>query len=331
VTAWTVAFVGTRLRATLLLVGVSGAESVRPPAEGEVLLSGAALVGTRRRAMLSLVCAFRAKSVRPPAEAELLSLCVAKEKVTKEKGHPAYALSGLLPGKYAAGLRGLSTGHPALTPNWPASLPATLRAFLHPAAASEGTPGRAARILRVLFRRARSRTEHKSDALLWPLPFSSSPSAGQDGPLLCRRPCAAMSRGRQAAQQASTGMSMPFRPDRSPVEKPGPGSRTCRPGMGGKRQAGWPFSLATQRESNSGAIGARTLFALDARTSESIARKRAPTSATSERSDSGYAGGRKLFALNAAKASRTRFAPTVAGGRTLFAVRPVNRIAGTFE
>jgi hypothetical protein len=198
------------------------------------------------------------------------------------------------------------------------------------------------------------------------LPFSSSPSAGQDGPLLCRRPCAAVSRGRQAAQQASTRMSMPFRPDRSPVEKPGPGSRTCRPGMGGKRQAGWPFSLATQRESNSGAIGARTLFALDAqtsksiarqraptsatsersdsgyaggrklfaldaRTSESIARKRAPTSATSERSDSGYAGGRKLFALNAAKASRTRFAPTVAGGRTLFAVRPVNRIAGTFE
>jgi hypothetical protein len=25
-----------------------------------------------------------------------------------------------------------------LTPNWPASLPATLRAFLHPSAASEG-------------------------------------------------------------------------------------------------------------------------------------------------------------------------------------------------
>jgi len=80
-------------------------------------------------------------------------------------------------------------------------------------------------------------------------------------------PCAAVSRGRQAAQRASTGMSMPFRPDRSPVEKPGPGSRTCRPWMGGKRQAGWPFSLvtfslATQRESDSAAAGRRKLLPL---------------------------------------------------------------------
>jgi len=60
---------------------------------------------------------------------------------------------------------------------------------------------------------------------------------------------------------------MPFRPDRSPVEKPGPGSRTCRPWMGGKRQAGWPFSLvtfslATQRESDSAAAGRRKLLPL---------------------------------------------------------------------
>ena len=37
---------------------------------------------------------FRAKSFRPPAEAESLSLCVAKEKVTQEKGHPACAPCG---------------------------------------------------------------------------------------------------------------------------------------------------------------------------------------------------------------------------------------------
>src|SRR6185312_5475825 len=30
---------------------------------------------------------------------ELLSLCVAKEKVTKEKGHPGWRLPGVLPGK----------------------------------------------------------------------------------------------------------------------------------------------------------------------------------------------------------------------------------------
>jgi len=45
-----------------------------------------------------------------------------------------------------------------------------------------------------------------------------------------RGPCAAVRRGRQAAQRASPWMDSPFRPDRSPVEKPGPDSRTCRAG-----------------------------------------------------------------------------------------------------
>src|ERR1700761_6612373 len=44
-------------------------------------------------------------------------------------------LPGLRPSRYASGLRGFSTGHPALAKNWPASLRATLRAFLHPPAA----------------------------------------------------------------------------------------------------------------------------------------------------------------------------------------------------
>src|SRR6185312_7765411 len=35
----------------------------------------------------------------PLPRPELLSLCVAKEKVTKEKGHPGWRLPGLLPGK----------------------------------------------------------------------------------------------------------------------------------------------------------------------------------------------------------------------------------------
>ena len=52
------------------------------------------------RAMLLLgATAFESKSFRLPAAAELLSLCVAKEKVTKEKGHPGWRLPGVLPGK----------------------------------------------------------------------------------------------------------------------------------------------------------------------------------------------------------------------------------------
>jgi hypothetical protein len=55
--------------------------------------------------------------------------------------------------------------------------------------------------------------------------------------------------------------------------------------MGGKRQAGWPsllvtFLLATQEKSDSGANGARKLFASNQPTqSKSIARQRAPTNA----------------------------------------------------
>ena len=57
-------------------------------------------------------------------------------------------------------------------------------------------------------------------------------------------------------------MPIPFRQDRSPVEKPGPSSRTCRAWMPGKRQAGWPslwvtFLLATQEKSDSAADGGR--------------------------------------------------------------------------
>jgi hypothetical protein len=89
------------------------------------------------RDALALV-AFKGKSFRLPAAAELLSLCVLKEKVTKEKGTPLPRFPGLLPGKFAVGLRGLSTGHPALTPNWFASMRTTLRAFLRPPAAAEG-------------------------------------------------------------------------------------------------------------------------------------------------------------------------------------------------
>ena len=42
-------------------------------------------------------------------------------------------------------------------------------------------------------------------------------------------------------------MSIPFRQDRSPVEKPGRTSRTCWAFMPSKRQAGWPSYMDASR------------------------------------------------------------------------------------
>jgi len=66
----------------------------------------------------------------------------AQEKVTKEKGTPEGAPSGLLPSRCTGGLRGFSTAPPVLTKNWLASVRATLRAFLRPPAAPYGAPWR---------------------------------------------------------------------------------------------------------------------------------------------------------------------------------------------
>jgi len=84
-------------------------------------------------------------------------------------------------------------------------------------------------------------------------------SAGHDGPLLYPGPLCG---GESGTTGREAGVDS-FSPAQGcAVEKPGPGSRTCRPWMGGKRQAGWPsllvtFLLATQEKSNSGASGAR--------------------------------------------------------------------------
>jgi hypothetical protein len=153
---------------------------------------------------------FRAKSFRAPTAPELLSLCVAKEKVTKEKGHPASALSGHPARKVRVRvtgfvdrascpddkLAGIPAGHPA--------------GFPSPTRRAIGAPGRAARSQRALFRRARSRAGAKpqqSDALLWLLLFRFITECGPRWPAaLPGVPCAAVRRGRQAAQWASPWM-----------------------------------------------------------------------------------------------------------------------------
>ena len=103
---------------------------------------------------------FRAKSFRAPLAPELLSLCVAKEKVTKEKGHPAWRLPGIVPGKSVSQGRAFRAGigqlRPALPPlrhpcrRLPArkgtDIPVGSRcAACRPRlTAAQGTPGRAA-------------------------------------------------------------------------------------------------------------------------------------------------------------------------------------------
>src|SRR6185312_11400823 len=76
---------------------------------------------------------FKAVSSRCRVPSHFLSR--AREKVTKERGTPMARPPGILPCGCAGGLRGFSTAHPVLAKNWPASLPATLRAFLRPPAA----------------------------------------------------------------------------------------------------------------------------------------------------------------------------------------------------
>ncbi len=307
----------------------------------------------------------RGKSFRAPLAPELLSLCVAKEKVTKEKGHPACALSGhratapALPPlghpcpRHARKVRGRATGFfdstsgnrslrclhsgihavacageklAGILAGHPAGFPSPVRRC-------RGAPGRAARSQRALFRGARSRAGAKprrSAALPWLWLFSSITECGPGWPAaLPGVPCAAVRRGRQAAQRALPGMATPFRTGRMPVRKNRP-RLTNLPGMArawmpewrqrrsscpmpGKRQAGWPFSWVTfslLRASCPTPFGPASLFA-----HASCVRV-----ATQRESDSVAAGDRPLFALNAKRASRTGCAPTGTGGRRRFAL-----------
>ena len=226
------------------------------------------------RAGVPRACAFQLVILKSRAfvllrRARYFSFACPKEKYPRENDTPASALSGLPVRKVRvrvagfvdrascpdAKLVGIRTDHPA--------------GFPSPARRCRGAPGKATRILRVLFRRAgspapspqpsprRCRGEgaerQASRTCARQLLSSSALAVAQRrhtecGPgwpaALPGAPCAAVRWGRQAAQRASTRRSMPFRPDRSPVEKPGPNSRTCRAGA---RQApsGVAFSLVT--------------------------------------------------------------------------------------
>ena len=122
------------------------------------------------RDALALVV-FKGKSGRSPTATELLSLCVAKEKVTKEKGHPAFApdghpvhqvrgrATGFFDSTSCAGekLAGIPAGHPA--------------GFPSPTRRCRGAPVEQRAIV--------ARTLHKSQVKSFPLTPTLSPVGGE--------------------------------------------------------------------------------------------------------------------------------------------------------
>jgi hypothetical protein len=204
-------------------------QSARPrPAPAAHAFVGATSVAMASCSFLLIKC----RAFTLLRRASYFSFTCPKEKSPRENDTPLTRFAGIVPAKSAGGLRGLSTGLPALTPNWFASLRTTLRAVPPPTRRFRGAPGRATRLLRVLFRRARAT-----------LRFGFSPSAGHDGPLLSRGPCAAVRRGRQAAQRASTWLSMPFRQGRMPCRKARPRLTDLPPTDGRQAPSGVAFSF----------------------------------------------------------------------------------------
>ncbi len=172
-------------------------------------------------------------------------------------------LPGLQPGRYAGGLRGFSTGLPALTKNWPASMPATLRAIPPPARRAIGARRSRAKSGARRAPEAKCRAEAKAKAKghrgipargTWTRlrPVRCAAKLHEPEAFDLRGPCAAVRVGRTGPQGDRHGCRSLFVRAGSPVEKPGQPSRTCRAisPASAKRGAlsfGY-FSLSTQRK-----------------------------------------------------------------------------------
>ncbi len=254
------------------------------------------------RAMLSLLPvfgakSFQSKSFRLPTAAELLSLCVAKEKVTKEKSHPAYALSGHPARKVrvrATGFVDRASCPDAKLAGIPADHPA---GFPSPARRCRGAPGRAA--------------GHRG-------PHSS------EGPK--QQP---EQQPRQQPQQGSSSVGLRFavyafasqlyhrvraRKARCSTRGPLRGGETGTTGRAaGAAMDGNAFSRGQDARSKSPAL-AHGLAGQEPGKRQAGCRFLLVTSLLDKqkRSNSAAEGRRKLFALNAARASRTTFATAAA-------------------
>ncbi len=216
---------------------------------------------------LGSAVASASRSFRAPMARESLSLCVAKEKVTQEKGHPVWRFPGIPARKVREPGAGFSTAHPCAGEKASTSCRCPLCGLSPPSHRRTGAPGRAPRILRALLEKPdRKPTQFGCDAF----------AAAVRAPTECEP-------GRLAALPGPLcgGVAWPIGPQGnrhdadyfSPahgcaVEKPGHAARTFRPWMGGKRQVGWPlFGLlfsGQAEKSDSRAIGARKLLLADA-------------------------------------------------------------------
>ncbi len=239
-------------------------------------------VGARLRAMLlfwsSVHQAFRARAFVCLRQPSYFLFAWPKRKVTKEKGHPAYALSGLPARKVRESGPGFSNGHPvrAKRSRHPCRLP--LRGLSTPTRRCRGAPGRA----------AGHRGPHSSEGpKQHQQQQQQQQQPGNSGASLCsaalafqfhhrvrarkarcstRGPCAAVSRGRQARRGIGR-MPIPFRQHMDVLSKSQAPAHGLAGQESGKRQAGCRFLLVTslldkQKRSNSPSEGGRKLFAL---------------------------------------------------------------------
>jgi hypothetical protein len=189
--------------------------------------------------LLLVVSAFGAKSFHPPSEGELLLFCLSKREVTKRKRPPAYALCG----HRARKVRGWVTGFVDSTSCADAKL-AGIRAG-HPAGCSsthpplQRGPGQSNAHPARTFQKSQSNSRAR-------LCFAFAFHRVRATKARCstRGPCAAVRRGRQAAQRESTGSRLLFARAGALSKSPAPAHELAGQEPG-KRQAGWPFSLVT--------------------------------------------------------------------------------------
>jgi hypothetical protein len=121
------------------------------------------------------------QSFHPPLAGEVLLFCLSKREVPKRKRHPAYALSGRpCPESTRARCGVCRQSIHGLTSNWSASLRTTLRAFLHPPAASEG-PGQSNAHPARAFQHSEAKCRSRTKLCFY---FQLFTECGQDGPLL---------------------------------------------------------------------------------------------------------------------------------------------------
>jgi len=215
---------------------------------------------------------FRAGSLRLPSAAELLSLCVAKEKVTKEKGHPAWRLPPIHGRQVRESGPGFSTGLLPWRKGVDILVDSRCAACRPRLTAAQGP--------RVEQRAIMARTRWKAEELKSRSPSHSKAifccgcavdlallkSARRERAALRGAPMARRVGGGKAPQgwlagrrASSTSGQEPCR--RTPVAHP----RTRRAGCPQGAPSGWPslwlLSLGQARESDSPSAGGRKLFA----------------------------------------------------------------------